>query len=96
MTVRSFIFCDICNPMAIRDIEMRRIRPRDVRNGRRVTDGRMWFEGDEQSAIKHGWVATEGGQHICPSCLERMQALRPVLEARPFASDRRMEQDPAS
>lgn len=86
MTVRSFIFCDICNPMAIREIEMRRTTVRDARGGRRVSDGRMWFDGDEQSAVKHGWVATENGQHVCPSCLERMQALRPVLDERLFVS----------
>lgn len=84
MSRRSFIFCDICNPMAIRDVEMRRTAQRDPRAGRRVSDGRMWFDGDDAEAIRQGWVPTDDGQHICPSCLERMKAMRPVLEEQLF------------
>ena len=83
MSRRSFIFCDICNPLAIREVEMRRGSGR-AGNGRRVTDGRVWFDGSDNEAKTAGWVATEDGQHICPTCLDRMRAMRHVLEERLF------------
>lgn len=81
MSRRSFIFCDICNPMGIRAVEMRRtIVGRDPRMGRRVTDGRKWFEGNDEEARAAGWlVAADSEQHICPSCFARLHAMRDVL-----------------
>jgi hypothetical protein len=82
MAQRSFIFCDICNPLAIRYIEMRRSAGRDSRLGRRVTDGRNWFDGSEEQAERAGWVATEDGQHVCPDCFTRMKSMRHLLDQR--------------
>ena len=86
MARRSFIFCDICNPLAIRNIEMRRNSSRDVRTGRRNIDGRMWFDGTDEEAAHEGWVATQDNQHICPTCFERMKAMRHVLDEHMFVS----------
>jgi hypothetical protein len=68
MTIRQFIFCDICNPQAVRSIEFRRAPRKDERTGRRISDGRAWFEGELKVAIDQGWTLTLAGQHICPSC----------------------------
>jgi hypothetical protein len=87
MALRSFIFCDICNPLAIRYVELRRCNGRNARIGRRLTDGRNWFDGNEGEARKVGWVASEDGrQHICPACFGRMQSMRHVLEEHLFVS----------
>jgi len=72
MTIRQFIFCDICNPQALRSIEFRRAPREDERTGRRISDGRAWFEGEWESASEAGWSATAEGQHICPLCREHM------------------------
>jgi len=67
MTIRTFIFCDICNPQCVRSIEFRRA-PRDgERSGRRISDGRAWFEGSVNLAVSQGWLITENS-HICPAC----------------------------
>jgi hypothetical protein len=81
MSRRTFIFCDICNPMGIRYVEMRRgAAGRDPRVGRRITDGRCWFEGDDAEARQVGWVTVEGsGQHICPTCFSHLRSRRDVL-----------------
>ena len=68
MSIRTFIFCDICNPQALRSIEFRR-RPREEdRNGRRLSDGRAWLEGSLSNAHEQGWIAKADGRHICPAC----------------------------
>lgn len=41
MSIRSFIFCDICNPQGIRTIELRRSPRENDRNGRQISDGRF-------------------------------------------------------
>ncbi len=68
MSIREFIFCDICNRQAVRTIELRR-SPREgaERNGRRLCDGRSWFEGGLSAAIQVGWKVVDD-QHICPLC----------------------------
>ena len=87
MARRSFIFCDICNPLAIRYIEMRRSSGRDLRLGRRLSDGRNWFDGNDEEARLVGWVAADDGQHVCPDCFSRMKSMRHVLEERLFAAN---------
>ena len=87
MARRSFIFCDICNPLAIRYIEMRRAPNRDFRIVRRVSDGRKWFDGTDDEAQLAGWVAADDGQHVCPACFGRMKSMRHVLEERLFVSN---------
>lgn len=84
MARRSFIFCDICNPLALRSIEMRRTVDRDCRDGRRLSDGRAWFDGNDHEAKSAGWVIADDGQHICSACFERMRSMRNVLEERLF------------
>ena len=57
MTIRCFIFCDICNKRATRAVEERRRAHRDDPTmGRRISDGRAWFEGDEAEASEAGWL----------------------------------------
>jgi hypothetical protein len=68
MSIRKFIFCDICNPQGLRTIEFRRAPRDNERTGRRISDGRSWFEGELNNAIDNDWVCTPDGQHICPAC----------------------------
>ncbi|MEQ1635752.1 MAG: hypothetical protein ABL903_03610 [Methylococcales bacterium] len=69
MSIRKFIFCDICNPQCIRIIEYRRAYGRHDRNGRRISDSRAWYEGELVDAVNEaGWRLTPEGQHICPTC----------------------------
>ncbi len=86
MARRSFIFCDICNPLAICYIEMRRVMGRDSRIGRRLTDGRNWFDSTDDEAEKSGWITTEEGQHVGPACFGRMKSMRHILEDRQIVS----------
>ena len=43
--LRVIIFCDICNQQGVRYIEQQRSTQRGDDGGRRVTDGRSWYEG---------------------------------------------------
>lgn len=62
MSIRTFIFCDACNPQAIRTIN-------DTDSyGRRTCDERSWFEGHVSEAGKIGWVITHDGYNVCPKC----------------------------
>ena len=70
MAIRQFIFCDICNPQAVRSIEFRSAPRLDERTGRRISDGRAWFEGSLTKASEAGWLCKVDGQHICPNCLK--------------------------
>ena len=72
MSIRQFIFCDICNPQALRSVEFRRAPREDDRTGRRISDGRSWFEGELASAIELGWLVTGEGLHICPLCRDHI------------------------
>lgn len=68
MSIRTFIFCDICNLQGVRAIEYRRSPREDGRTGRRISDGRIWFDGNLAEAIDSGWTTDVDGQHICPVC----------------------------
>ncbi len=68
MSIRKFIFCDICNPQGLRSIEFRRSPRADERSGRRISDGRAWFEGELSQAVEAGWQCNSDGMHICPNC----------------------------
>ncbi len=69
MSIRTIIFCDICNPQGLRAIEFRRAPREDERNGRRISDGRAFFQGSVYEAISSGgWVIGEEGEHICSGC----------------------------
>jgi hypothetical protein len=77
---RQFIFCDCCNPMAIRYVEQRRSSKRAAEGtGRRVTDNRAWFDGVAADAVEAGWAINTDGSHYCPTCLVRH--LDEVIEA---------------
>jgi len=80
MSRRAFIFCDICNPQAIRCLELRRNCPRGRDSGRRASDGRAWFEGEDDEARQAGWLLLDGGRHVCPDCLKQLKSLQPLLE----------------
>jgi hypothetical protein len=71
MTRRHIIFCDICNTLGVRVVEARGDLNRNPRRGRRVSDGRMWFEGTDEEAHKAGWEIGPDNQHTCPDCLKR-------------------------
>lgn len=75
MSIRKFVFCDICNPQALRSIEFRRSKRLDTRIGRRISDGRAWFEGEPKSAIEAGWLCSPDGRHICPACRNMQTAI---------------------
>jgi len=74
VTIRTFVFCDACNPQATRYVEQRRSASRGDhggcggRRGRRATDGRAWFEGAVHDAEQAGWRVTREGRHLCPAC----------------------------
>ncbi len=71
MSIRKFIFCDICNPQGLRSIEFRRAPRFEDRTGRRISDGRAWFEGEFGLAVTQaGWSQTADGLHVCPGCLQ--------------------------
>ena len=70
--LRTFIFCDRCNRQALRFIEQKRCSKRGDEDGRRVTDGRSWYEGSLQEALNLGWRYDDGA-HICPPCHKRKQ-----------------------
>ncbi len=71
MTFRTFLFCDICNPYGTRSVELRRDMKRSDNQGRRISDGRSWFEGDIEEAKELGWSELDDGRHVCPRCRER-------------------------
>jgi hypothetical protein len=91
MARRSFIFCDICNPLAVREVEMRRAMSSRNGKGRRITDGRAWFDGSDEEAKAAGWMDGDNGQFVCPTCIERMRSMRHVLEERLFVSSGMVE-----
>ena len=62
MTIRTFIFCDVCNPLGLRTEKDGFIK------NRRETDFRTWFEGNEKDAEKCGWGKTADGNNLCPKC----------------------------
>ncbi len=69
MSIRTFLFCDVCNPRGVRIPEQRRDMQHRNTQGRRVTDGRSWFEGDLKSAVNdNDWVSMDGGYYVCPIC----------------------------
>jgi hypothetical protein len=76
MAIRTFIFCDICNPRGIRTPETRQGAHRDSElRGRRVSDSRAWFEGEITDAIASGWLFDPQGRHVCPGCQQSHQKL---------------------
>jgi hypothetical protein len=44
---------------------------RSDNQGRRISDGRSWFEGDIKEAKELGWSELDDGRHVCPRCRER-------------------------
>jgi len=68
MSMRHFIFCDICNAQGLRSIEFRRAPRKGESAGRRISDGRAWFEGQLLDALNAGWYETDDARHICPKC----------------------------
>lgn len=75
MSLRTFLFCDFCNPEGIRVLDDRRTKPRaDGNSGRRYSDARVWFEGPVEEAVnQNGWIISHDDKHICPDCQERIK-----------------------
>ncbi len=71
MSIRTFIFCDICNTSGIRMPNDRRSKPRENGSGRRITDARAWFEGSVAEAVAAGWQVDTEGRHVCNTCQKR-------------------------
>lgn len=65
MSVRTFIFCDGCNPQGIRNIY------NGVQRARRNSDGRAWYEGPLDEAVQLGWVVSKQGYTLCPTCIDK-------------------------
>lgn len=76
MAIRKFVFCDICNQKGIRLVEERRGLER-FREGRRIVDGRAWFEGNLDEAKKAGWNIVPK-KHTCPDCQKRVETGKPT------------------
>ncbi|HAU06844.1 MAG TPA: hypothetical protein DCS49_03495 [Gammaproteobacteria bacterium] len=68
--LRVILFCDICNTQGIRYIEQQRSSQRGDKDGRRISDGRAWFEGTLEEAESAGWLVQEN-KHICPGCIDQ-------------------------
>ena len=74
MTMKTFIFCDVCNARGVRlrderRCEERRCEERETElGGRRSTDGRHWIEGSVKDALTAGWTQDARGRHICERC----------------------------
>lgn len=64
MSIRTFIFCDGCNPQAIRTVYD------NEDQYRRNSDGRSWYEGTLEDAMKLGWEMTKQGDILCPHCVD--------------------------
>lgn len=69
MSVRQFVFCDVCNVTGIRQVEERRSHLRS--GGRRRNDDRAWVEGSREAAVEQGWVIDLKGLDVCGRCCER-------------------------
>ena len=67
MSVKTFTFCDICNPHSQIATD-RREQPRDEGQGRRGDDDCSWFEGFPEDSAEEGWIVTSKGKHVCPRC----------------------------
>lgn len=84
MAIRKFVFCDICNQKGIRLVEERRGLER-FREGRRIVDGRAWFEGNLDEAKKAGWDISQK-KHTCPDCQKRVETGKPAKVSIPNPS----------
>lgn len=68
MSVRTFVFCDGCNPQAIRNVDD------NAHDYRRNSDERSWYEGTLEEAMKLGWEMTKQGDILCSHCVENSVA----------------------
>lgn len=71
--IRTFIFCDRCNPMGIRIISNKSDPTR------RISDERAWFEGTTDEAKKEGWIISIS-KHTCPCCIQKYESKSPKLQ----------------
>ena len=63
MSIRTFIFCDGCNPQGVRNVY------ENEQYDRRNSDGRSWCEGSLEEAVKLGWEIFEENKILCPHCV---------------------------
>lgn len=69
MSIRTFIFCDGCNPQGVRNVY------ENSQYDRRNSDGRSWYEGTLEDAVKLGWEVSSDNTTLCPHCIESGMAL---------------------
>jgi hypothetical protein len=74
MGIRTFIYCDYCNPNAIRFVD-RRPPERAFVGGRRNSDSRSFIDGNDADAIAAGWKVVTG-RHFCPRCTQHADYLQ--------------------
>ncbi|MBI5918894.1 MAG: hypothetical protein HY849_05935 [Nitrosomonadales bacterium] len=77
MGVKTFIYCDFCNPSAIRFVD-RRVPERSL-DGRRNSDSRSFIDGGGADALASGWKIVDG-RHFCPRCIQHAHKL-PAAES---------------
>ncbi|MGE0371060.1 MAG: hypothetical protein AB7Q01_04140 [Gammaproteobacteria bacterium] len=69
MSLKTFVFCDLCNPLCIHQVDRRdQAREGGAAAGRRFTDNYSWIEGEPDEIAEFGWIMTSNNKHICPRC----------------------------
>ena len=76
MSIKSIMFCDLCNQAGVRAVD-RRISAEGSRlYGRRLHDGRSSVVYQPGDPMPEGWICDEAGQyHVCPLCVTRVREL---------------------
>lgn len=68
MSMKTFIFCDLCNPLCLHQMDRREQSREGIAAGRRFTDNYSWLEGGIDESTQNGWMVTSNNKHICPRC----------------------------
>lgn len=71
MSIKTFIFCDLCNPLCLHQIDRREQARDGLAAGRRFSDNYSWIEGSAEEIGEYGWIVTSNHKHICPRCYAR-------------------------
>lgn len=72
MSLKTFVFCDLCNPLCIHQVDRREQGREGIASaGRRFTDNYSWVEGEPGEIADSGWIVTSNNKHICPRCYAR-------------------------
>jgi hypothetical protein len=68
MSSKTFIFCDLCNPLCLHQVDRREQSRDGLSAGRRFSDNYSWIESPEEEIGEHGWIVTSNHKHVCPRC----------------------------